>query len=360
MQNIFSDLKIIELASVLAGPAVGMFFAELGAKVIKIENKKTGGDVTRRWRLPTESGEADYSAYYCSVNYKKESLMLDLADETDKKTALNLIADADIVISNFKHSSAAKMGLDYENINKINPSVIFAHLSGYGAGDNRPAFDVVLQAEAGFLFMCGEPDREPVKMPVALIDILAAHQLKEGILIALLNRYKTGKGALVSTSLLESAVASLANQATNYLMANHIPQAMGSQHPNIAPYGDIFYTKDEKPLVLAVGTEKQFQGLCTALEMMNLREHPHFKTNALRVKNRVELKEVLLPIFKKYTRADLLERFKIQQVPGGSVRNMHEVFEMEKVQSMILEDVMPDGRKGRRVRTVAFEVVESE
>lgn len=356
--TIFQDLKIVELASVLAGPAVGMFFAELGAQVIKIENKKTGGDVTRRWRLPNESSEADYSAYYCSVNYGKEALMLDLRDAADKATALKLLAEADIVISNFKHASAAKMGLAYEDVKAINPTVIFAHLSGYGKGDNRPAFDVVLQAEAGFLFMCGEPGREPVKMPVALIDILAAHQLKEGILIALLNRYKTGKGALVSTSLLESAVASLANQATNYLMANHIPQAMGSQHPNIAPYGDIFYTNDDKPLVLAVGTEKQFLGLCDALEVLELKEHPLFKTNALRVKNRVTLKEILLPIFKKFTRAELLERFNVQQVPGGSVRNMAEVFEMEKAQTMILKNKMPDGRVGRRVKTVAFHMEE--
>ncbi|MFT4761554.1 MAG: crotonobetainyl-CoA:carnitine CoA-transferase CaiB-like acyl-CoA transferase [Paraglaciecola sp.] len=356
LQSFFKDLKIVELASVLAGPAVGMFFAELGAKVIKIENKKTGGDVTRRWRLPSENAERDYSAYYCSVNFGKESLMLDLGEDADKKIALEVIQDADIVVSNFKHSSAKKMGLDYENVCKINPSVIFAHLSGYGEGDNRPAFDVVLQAEAGFLFMCGEPDREPVKMPVALIDILAAHQLKEGILIALLNRFKTGKGALVSTSLLESAIASLANQATNYLMANHIPQRMGAQHPNIAPYGDIFYTKDEKPLVLAIGTERQFYGLCTALETPSLANHVDFKTNALRVKKREELKVILMPIFKKYTRKELLERFKIQQVPGGSIRDMAEVFEMEKAKEMILENEMPDGNIAKRVRTVAFEV----
>jgi crotonobetainyl-CoA:carnitine CoA-transferase CaiB-like acyl-CoA transferase len=357
LHSFFKDLKIVELASVLAGPAVGMFFAELGAKVIKIENKKTGGDVTRRWRVPSENGVRDYSAYYCSVNFGKEALMLDLSEENDKKVALAVIKDADIVISNFKHASAEKMGLDYKNVSKINPSVIFAHLSGYGEGDNRPAFDVVLQAEAGFLFMCGEPDREPVKMPVALIDILAAHQLKEGILIALLNRYKTGKGALVSTSLLESAIASLANQATNYLMANHIPQRMGAQHPNIAPYGDIFYTKDAKSLVLAVGTEKQFQGLCEALEMMSLTSHPDFKTNALRVKNRVALKEILIPIFKKYTRADLLARFKTQQVPGGSIRDMAEVFEMKKAQEMILKNKMPDGNVAQRVRTVAFKLM---
>ena len=360
LATFFKDLKVVEFASVLAGPAVGMFFAELGAQVLKIENKKTAGDVTRRWRLPSENSEKSYSAYYCSVNYGKQSLLLNLEDATDKAEALAIAADADIIVSNFKEESARKMGLDYENIRQINPTVIFAHLSGYGAGDNRPAFDVVLQAEAGFLYMCGEPNREPVKMPVALIDLLAAHQLKEGILIALLHRYKTGKGSLVTTSLLAAAIASLANQATNFLMANHIPQPLGCQHPNIAPYGDIFYTKDHKPIVLAVGTEKQFSGLCKSLEIMDLHQHPHFVTNALRVKNRAELKEILTPVFARYTREDLLIRFGKQEVPAGSVRNMHEVFEMKQAQAMILEDRMPDGQVGRRVKTVAFDLEEGQ
>jgi len=354
--SFFKDLKVVELASVLAGPAVGMFFAELGAKVIKIENKKTGGDVTRRWRLPNENPKDEFSAYYCSVNFNKEILLLDLSDAHDQSLALSEIKSADIVISNFKHSSAKKLGLDYETIQKINPTLIFAHLSGYGEKDNRPAFDVVLQAEAGFLFMCGEPNRDPVKMPVALIDILAAHQLKEGILIGLLNRYKTGKGCFISTSLLESAIASLANQATNYLMAKHIPQRMGSQHPNIAPYGDIFYTKDEKPLVLAIGTEKQFRGLCQVFNKEELITHDLYKTNALRVKNRDTLRAILLPLFQRINRKELLQRFNAQSVPAGGIRDMQEVFSIPKAQEMILENKMPNGQLAKRVKTVAFKM----
>lgn len=352
----FKDLVVIELASVLAGPAVGMFFAELGARVVKIENKKTGGDVTRKWRLPTEDKERSISAYYSSVNYQKEVLFADLTDAEDKKKVLDLIAKADVVISNYRPASARKMGFDADTVRKNNPRLIFAELTGYGADDPRPAFDVVLQAEAGFLYMNGEADGQPVKMPVALIDVLAAHQLKEGILIALLNRFKTGKGAFVTTSLLESAISSLANQATNWLMVNHIPQKMGTMHPNIAPYGDIFICADEKPLILAIGTEKQFISLCEVLNIKELSEDLQFSTNAERVKNRIELKSILLPIFAKEERDVWLQKLHVKSVPVGSIRNMQEVFVDEKAQQMILEE-MQEGILTRRVKTVAFTVI---
>jgi len=358
MQQFFQDLKVVELASVLAGPAVGMFFAELGAEVIKIENKKTGGDVTRRWKLPTEDLDAKTSAYYASVNWHKKVLMKDLSEELDYQEVLQLIESADIVISNFKPSSAKKMGMDYENLKAINDKLIYAELTSFGKNDHTPAFDIVMQAEAGFLYMCGEPDRNPVRMPVALIDLMAAHQLKEGILIALLQRTKTGKGAFITTSLLESAIAALANQATNWLIGNHIPQRMGSLHPNIAPYGDVFFTKDKKPVVLAVGTEKQFQLLCDVLNLQKIKEDKRFSINALRVKNRNELKEILTPAISLYNRADLLQQLKQAGVPAGAIRNMQEVFELPQAKAMILEEenIEDNNKITRRVKTVAFEI----
>lgn len=352
------DLIVVELASVLAGPAVGMFFAELGAKVIKIENKTTGGDVTRRWRLPQEDKERAYSAYYCSVNYQKETLFLDLKDPIDYGAVLDLIGTADIVISNFKPSSARKLQLDAVNLRAQFPRLIYAELSGYGQHSDQPAFDVVLQAEAGFMHMNGEVEGNAVKMPVALIDILAAHQLKEGILLALLKREQTGKGSIVRTSLYESALASLANQATNWLMNGHIPQRMGSQHPNIAPYGDTFYTADKKALVLAVGTEKQFARLCKVLDKSDLLEDDRFKTNAVRVKNREILAEILAEVINKWQRERLLARLQEVQVPVGSIRNMLEVFAQPEAQQMILEEEMADGSKSRRVKTIAFALEE--
>lgn len=355
LDTFFKDLIVIELASVLAGPAVGMFFAELGAKVIKIENKTTGGDMTRKWKLTSESPASPYSAYYCSVNYKKEAQLLDLQDPIERNQVFSLIKKADIVISNFKPKSAKKLQMDYESLNKHNPKLIYAQLGGFPEED-RLAFDMVLQAEAGFLYMCGEPGREPVKMPVALIDVLAAHQLKEAILIALIHKMKKGEGSFVTTNLLESAVSSLANQATNWLMAGHIPQPIGCRHPNIAPYGDIFFTKDEKPVVLAVGTDKQFVNLCIVLSLEVLQTDKRFKTNALRVKNRDVLKNTLKPAFLNFNRNELLAFFQEKGIPAGSIRNMKEVFEIPAAKNMILSDVLEDGTAAKRVKTVAFKI----
>lgn len=354
MNTYFKDLKIVELASVLAGPAVGMFFAELGAEVLKIENKTTGGDMTRHWKLANENKDANYSAYFSSVNWHKQHLFLDLKDNNDLQQAHDLIKSADIVISNFKTSSAKKMQLDYDFLKQLNPRLIYAHLTGFGDDDPSVAFDIVLQAEAGYLYMTGEPDRLPVRMPVALIDLLAAHQLKEGILLALLHLYRTGEGSLVTTSLFEAAVASLANQATNWLMAGHIPQRMGGQHPNIAPYGDIFKTKDGKLVVLAVGTDKQFQSLCNYFNVPELASDRQFSTNAARVKNR----GILIDFLKKYFNATphniLLKDFKKLKIPIGAVRNMKEVFARPMAKNMILEEEMEDGIISQRVKTVAF------
>ncbi len=352
--QIFENLKVIELASVLAGPAVGMFFAELGASVIKIENKSTRGDVTRAWRLSDESKDRDYSAYYCAVNWNKTVLMLDLKTPEDQEKLNRYIKDADVVIANYRPGSAEKLNMDYESLKTINPQIIYANLTSFGEESTRPAFDIVLQAETGFLFMTGEPDRDPVRMPVALIDLLAAHQLKEGILIALLKRYQTGEGSKVSTSLYESAIASLANQATNWLMEKHIPQRMGSQHPNIAPYGDIFYTKDDKPIVLAAGTQQQFINLCKTLNIPELAKDEYFITNAKRVGNRDKLNKRLEECIKNFESLRLMDALIAANVPAGLIRNMKEVFEDPKTSKMILTEIKNDGIESKRVRTVGF------
>lgn len=357
MNSIFKDLKVLELSSVLAGPAVGMFFAELGASVVKIENIKVGGDVTRTWKLATESKEAAVSAYYCAINWNKEVLMLDLDNPDDKNRVYNLAKEADIVIANYKKSSARKLGMDYESLKTLNPKLIYANISGFGEESERVAFDVVLQAESGFMYMNGQTDSPPTKMPVALIDILAAHQLKEGVLVALLQRYKTGKGSYVSVSLLEAAIASLANQATNWLISKKIPERIGSLHPNIAPYGEIFTTKDGKLLILAIGSNAQFAGLCECLNRLDLLQENIYKTNALRVENRQNLAGELTKSFSQFDANSLLQKCHEKFVPIGQVRNMQEVFEQETAKSMILEEVI-DKIETKRVKTAVFEIKE--
>ncbi len=353
MKELFKELKIVELASVLAGPAVGQFFAELGATVIKIENKKTGGDVTRKWRLPNEDKEKPESAYFHSVNWGKKSVFLDLKAAQDHHLAMDYIKTADVVIANFKMGSAKPLGMDYDTLRELNPRLIYANLTAYGEANPSPGFDVLLQAETGFLYMNGAPNQPPVKMPVALIDLLAAHQLKEAILIALWQREKTDKGDFISVSLAEAAIASLANQASNWLNEGYIPQRMGTQHPNIAPYGEIFKTKDQKEIILAVGTEKQFAELCTCLGKRELAKEERFASNAQRVIHRTALQTILKPLFLKFNQATLLARFQAAKVPAGVIRNMQEVFELPIAQKMVLESEK-DGVISKRVRTVGF------
>lgn len=357
--SFFKDLKVVEFASVLAGPSVGMFFAELGAEVIKIENKTTGGDVTRGWKLPSEDPASPVSAYFCSVNWGKQHLFLDLSDPRDQQSAIDLAVSADVVISNFKTGSARRMGVDAESLRARNQRLIYAQLNAFAdPEDESPAFDVVLQAEAGFMYMTGEPGRQPVKMPVALIDLLAAHQLKEGVLLALLQRDRSGKGSTVSVSLLESALAALANQATNWLMAGYIPQRMGAQHPNIAPYGDTFLCSEGQYILLAVGTERQFQQLCRCLSIEHLLQNPDFQTNRMRVKNRAALNETLTAVMRLRSLDDWMQLFKVNGVPAARIRDMQAVFEIPAARAMILEEKLPDGTLTRRVQSNVFKINE--
>ncbi len=354
-ERFFAGLKIVEFASVLAGPAVGMFFAELGAEVIKIENKTAGGDVTRGWKLPSEDPASPVSAYWASVNWGKNHLLLDLNEAQDLRLALDHALAADVVISNFKPSSARRLGVDAESLRRQNPRLIYAQLHSFAdPEDESPAFDVVLQAEAGFLHMTGNPDAPPAKMPVALIDLLAAHQLKEGILLALLHRERSGEGCVVSTSLLESALASLANQATNWLMGGHVPQRMGTRHPNIAPYGDIFTCADGTPLLLAVGTERQFRHLCRVLGLEALADDPDFQNNRARVQHREQLNARLAGVFAARDSDELMAAFKANGVPAARIRDMRAVFDMPEARAMVLEETTAEGIATKRLRTVAF------
>jgi crotonobetainyl-CoA:carnitine CoA-transferase CaiB-like acyl-CoA transferase len=352
-----SNLKVIELASVLAGPDVGMFFAELGAKVIKVENKKNGGDVTRNWKLSTESKSSSISAYFSAVNWHKEYLFLNLKDEKDKQQVYKLIADADIVIVNFKPGDDIKLGMDYHTLKKYNSTIIYGEINGYGKNSKRAAYDVVLQAETGYMSMNGTPTSGPVKMPIALIDVLAAHQLKEGLLLALLKKEKTGKGSLVEVSLYDAAISSLKNQATNWLMNKFIPQRIGSLHPNIAPYGETFKTKDNTCLVLAIGNNNHFKMLLNLIGANDLINDEKYATNQLRVINRKALSSALQPHFKNHNGKELMQEFIQQNIPVGIVNNMQEVFENEKAQQLVLSETI-ENQPTKRVKTAVFKITD--
>lgn len=356
MQSIFQNLKVVELASVLAGPAVGNFFSELGAEVIKIENK-AGGDITRQWRLPNETGQGP-SAYYASVNWNKQSLFLDLNDTQDKKEVRKLIKDADVVLSNFKKGDDVKFGLTFEEVKTINPSVIYGHITGFGSDSDRVAYDLILQAETGFMSINGQPESPPTKIPLAIIDVLAAHQLKEGILCAMLKqKEEKGKAFYVEVSLYESAVASLINQATNWLMNRNIPQRIGSLHPNIAPYGEVFKTKDARSVTLAIGNNRQFQKLCSALDIPDIAEMQDFQTNRDRVEHREDLFEILSGAIERWTADVLLDTLHRQHIPAGEIKDIRQVFESSMAKDLLLVEDR-EGRKTLRPKTTVFRIHE--
>lgn len=335
METIFKDLKVIELAGVLAGPSVGQFFAELGASVTKIENPKTNGDVTRSWKLKTEDSKEKTSAYFWSVNAGKEFLSLDITIPSQLNKLYDLVKDADIIITNYKGGDEEKLKVDYVTLSKLNPKLIYASINGFGYKSPRSAYDLILQAESGYMSMNGEPNSQPLKMPVALIDILAGHQLKEAILIALLKRFKTNKGCHISVSLFDSAVASLANQATNWLIGKSLPKALGSTHPNIAPYGELFETKDNQLVTFAIGSNKQFKYLCELIQYASLANDPKYANNQLRVNNRTQLYALLYNYIKQFNFKNLFDLCLEKEIPIGKIRNLKEVFELPEAKDLL-------------------------
>ena len=324
--NIFEKLTVVELASVLAGPAVGMFFAELGTKVIKVENPATGGDVTRSWRLPYEPLTNDISSYFAAVNWGKESITIDMTVSDGQAIVHRLIRQADIVITSFKPGDAQKLCMDYPTLSQINPSLIYAHITGYGTNDDRAGYDAVLQAATGFMHMNGEADGLPVN-----------------------------RGAYIHASLFQSGVASLANQATNWLTAGHSPQRMGTEHPNIVPYGCTFFTKDGKPVITGVGNDKQFRHLCTVLGVPELADDPRFSTNPARVTNRKLLKEILQHSVAKFSRDAILTLCRKHKIPIEGILSVPEVFEQPAAANMIIR-AEKNSHPIAATRTIAFQI----
>jgi len=353
-KEFLKDLKVVELASVLAGPAVGMFFAELGAKVIKVENKN-GGDVTRSWKNPNEASNDEKSAYYHAVNWNKQVLFLDLKTNSDRDELLNLLKEADIVITNYKSGDDEKFNLISKDLSVQFPSLIIGEIAGY-SDSHKVAFDAVLQAETGFMSLNGTQESGPLKMPIAMIDILAAHQLKEGILLALLNREKTNQGSIVKVNLFDAAISSLANQASNWLNSSFESPRMGSLHPNIAPYGETYQTKDDKLILLAIGNDKQFDSLCTVLHIYELVNDIRFSRNSERVKHRSELNKLIANQFNLETSSYWMNLFNEHNVPAGLVNSMSDVFDIPAAQKKILHQTESNGTVSKRLETIAFNI----
>lgn len=329
----FSNLRVLELASVLAGPLTGMFFAQLGAQVTKVEHPITG-DVTRGWHHPMEDTASTQPAYFCSANWGKTSLPLDFTRADDLEKVRDLIADSDIVITSFKPGDEDKFGLSAASIQRINSNAIVASINGFGAENSRVAYDAVVQAESGFMSMNGTPASGPVKMPVALIDVLTSHHVREAILVQLISGDRTP----ITVSLVHVAVCSLVNQASNVLMTGAVPQRMGTEHPNICPYGMLFTTKDNRQILLACGSERHVQKVLSFFGKDELYAEPWMSTNSLRVQHRELVRQSLQECFSQVEASEFLTFAHANSIPAGEVRDVAAVLSDPSNEHLLLRN----------------------
>ncbi|MBT9393779.1 CoA transferase [Hymenobacter sp. NST-14] len=344
-------MRVLELASVLAGPQVGQFLAELGADVLKLE--APAGDVTRTWRTAAEPADAPVTAYFSSANWGKRSRILDLTEAAGRQQLHELAATTDIVLTSYKPGDAEKLGADYATLAARNPRLIYGAITGYGPASPRAGYDAVLQAETGFMHLNAPgPGQLPQKMPVALLDVLTAHQLKEAVLLALYQRERTGRGARLEVSLHDSALASLANQAATVLVTGQDPQPLGSGHPSIVPYGTVYRAADGTQLLLAVGSDGQFRQLCTVLGRPAWAADARFRTNPARVAHRKALEELLAARLAEVPGEPLLAELAARAVPAGAVRTVQQALSLPAAQPMLLPPTASFPHPG--LRTVAF------
>nr|WP_123691284.1 CoA transferase [Stella humosa] len=313
-------IRVLDLSRVLAGPWCTMTLADLGAEVWKVENPD-GGDDTRKWGPPFAEGE---SAYYLAVNRNKKGIAVDLRTPGGQAVVRDLAARADVLVENYRAGALAKYGLDWETLSAANPRLIYCSISAYGRSSpmaDRPGYDFVVQAEGGLMAITGAADGAPMKVGVAICDVLTGKDATQAILAALIARGRTGRGQLIDIALLDSTVAALVNVGSAWLVSGKAPGRWGNAHPTTVPY-QIFATADGM-VALACGNDLQFQALCRrALDRADLAQDPRFVRNVDRVAHRQVLVPLLEAIFAGGTTAEWFSRLEAAGVPAGIVRDV--------------------------------------
>ena len=348
-----SGLKVVELARILAGPWSGQILADLGAEVIKVEAPE--GDDTRRWGPPfIERTRPDGStertaAYFHATNRGKRSVTADFRTKEGQEKVRQLVADADVLIENFKVGGLAKYGLDYESLRKVNPKLVYCSVTGFGQTGpyaHRAGYDYIIQGMCGLMSVTGEPDGQPQKVGVAVTDVFTGIYAAVGILAALRQRDATGEGQHVDMALLDVGTAIMANQSLNYLATGTAPQRMGNAHPNLVPYA-VFDCADGWAII-AVGNDAQFGRLCRLLGLEGLATSPDYLTNADRIANRTALTGALSAVTRTWTRDALLSALEAEGVPAGPINDMGDVFADPQVIARGLR-IDPQGVPGVRL-----------
>ncbi|MBI1170810.1 CoA transferase [bacterium] len=342
-----AGVKVVELARILAGPWAGQTLADLGAEVIKVEAPE--GDDTRRWGPPFITRDGDTSAaYFYATNRGKTSVTCDFRTAEGQAMVRALVADADVLIENFKVGGLAKYGLDYESLARVNPRLIYCSITGFGQTGpyaHRAGYDFIIQGMAGLMSVTGEPEGQPQKVGVAVTDIFTGVYSATAILAALVQRGRTGQGQHIDMALMDVATSIMANQAMNYLVTGTAPGKMGNAHPNLAPYA-VFDCADGW-IILATGNDAQYRRLCALLGLTEMAEAAEFATNALRIANRAEMTRRLTEATRTFAKADLLAACEAQGVPAGPINDLAEVFADPQVVARQMR-IAPEGIPGLR------------
>ena len=340
-------LKVVELARILAGPWIGQSLADLGADVVKVESHD--GDDTRKWGPPFIERDGDRTAaYYYCANRGKDCITADFRTPEGQQMVRDLIKDADILIENFKVGGLAKYRLDYSSLSAINPRLIYCSVTGFGQDGpwaKRAGYDFLLQGLSGLMSVTGDPAGQPQKVGVAITDIVTGLYGTIGILAAVEQRHRTGRGQHVDMSLLDCAAAMMANQAMNFLATGKSPARMGNEHPNIAPY-QVCPVSDGH-IILAVGNDGQFQRFCKVIGRDDLARDARFSSNQDRVANRAALTPEIETCLASWTMADILAALEDATVPAGPINSMEQTFANPQLQHRGMQ-IAPEGVPGVR------------
>ncbi|MDW8042099.1 MAG: CaiB/BaiF CoA-transferase family protein [Nitrososphaerota archaeon] len=344
-------MKVLDLSRVMAGPFCTMVLADLGAEVIKVEPPE--GDDSRRF-TPIVDGE---SAYFASVNRNKKSVVVDLKRPSGQEVVRRLARRSDVVIENFRPGVAKRLGVSYEDLSPLNPSLIYCSITGFGQTgvySQKPGYDLIALAMSGMMDLTGEPEGEPVKFAVPIADIAAGTFAAISILAALLERLKSGKGAFIDVSMLDVMLYLLTHQASSFLLAGEVPRRMGSAHPSIVPY-QAFRASDGY-IIVAVANDPQWQRLCGALGIPELSEDDRFRTNSDRVRNRKQLIELLSSVFAKRTVTEWVKELEQADVPVAPVRSVKDVLTDPYLEERMMVERVPHP-KLKEVLQLAFPAI---
>ena len=329
---------VLDLSRILAGPTCTQLLGDLGATVIKVENPGTGGDDTRGWgpnyARDAEGNPTDLSAYFMAANRNKRSIAVDIATEEGQRILRHLAARADIVIENFKPDGLKKYGLDHATLRAAHPALVYCSISGYGqSGPNRaqPGYDLMAQGFGGIMSITGEPEGAPMKVGVGIADVMCGMYATIGILAALRHRDQTGEGQHIDLALVDSAMAWLINEGTNYLTSGQLPQRRGNAHPNIVPY-DAFECADGH-FLLAVGNDAQFARFADVIGLPALSADARFATNLGRIENREALMQAIRPAMRAMQRADLIAALEAAKVPCGPIHSIGEALNSDQARA---------------------------